>query len=162
MALGRRDMGLLASVAERWDLPQRRKGHEGMQRKMKDYLNQLSNEVIGAAIEVHRDLGPGLLETSYELSLQHELGLRGIASARQVILPIRYKDLVVPEAYRIDLQVENCLVVELKTVEALLPIHSAQLLSYLRMSNCHLGLLINFHTIRLKDGIKRLVHEFPL
>lgn len=133
-----------------------------MQRKMKDYLNRLSNEVIGAAIEVHRDLGPGLLETSYELSLQHELGLRGIASARQVILPIRYKDLVVPEACRIDLQVENCLVVELKTVEALLPIHSVQLLTYLRMSNCHLGLLINFHTIRLKDGIKRLVHDFPL
>ena len=143
------------------DLPRRRKGRGGTQRKMKDYLNQLSNEVIGAAIEVHRDLGPRLLETSYELSLQHELRLRGIESARQVILPIRYKDLVVPEAYRIDLRVENCLVVELKTVEALLPIHSAQLLTYLRMSNCHLGFLINFHTVRLKDGIKRLVHDFP-
>lgn len=128
---------------------------------MKDYLNKLSGEVIGAAIEVHSDLGSGLLESSYELSLQHELKLRGIESVRQWVLPITYKDLVVPEAYRIDLLVENCLVIELKTVEALLPIHSAQLLTYLRMSDNHLGLLINFHTVRLTDGIKRLVHNFP-
>ena len=128
---------------------------------MKDYLNKLSGEVIGAAIEVHNDLGPGLLESSYEASLQHELKLRGIESVRQLVLPIKYKDLVVPEAYRIDLLVENCLVIELKTVEALFPIHSAQLLTYLRMSNNHLGLLINFHTVRLTDGIKRLVHNFP-
>ena len=124
---------------------------------MKDYLNKLSGEVIGAAIEVHNDLGPGLLESPYEASLQHELKLRGFDSVRQLILPIKYKDLVVPEAYRIDRVVENCLVIELKTVEALLPIHSAQLLTYLRMSDDHLGLLINFHT----DGIKRLVHNFP-
>lgn len=128
---------------------------------MKDYLNQLSNEVIGAAIEVHCELGPGLLETTYELSLQHELKLRGLTSARQVMLPIKYKDLIVPEAYRIDLLVENVLVIELKTVESLLPIHSAQLLPYLRMSGKNLGLLINFHNILLKDGIKRLVHNFP-
>ncbi len=128
---------------------------------MKDYLNKLSNEVIGAAIEVHRDLGPGLLETTYELSLQHELKLRGFESVRQLVLPIRYKDFVVPEAYRIDLLVENLLVIELKTVETLLPIHSAQLLTYLRMSDKHLGLLVNFHTVRLIDGIKRLVHNFP-
>ena len=128
---------------------------------MKDYLNKLSNEVIGAAIEVHRDLGPGLLESTYEVSLQHELNLRGFESVRQLSLPIRYKDLVVPEAYRIDLLVANCLVIELKTVEALLPIHSAQVLTYLRMSDHHLGLLINFHTVRLTDGIKRLVHNFP-
>ncbi len=128
---------------------------------MKNYLNKLSGEVIGAAIEVHTNLGPGLLETSYELSLQHELKLRGYESVRQMILPINYKDLVVPEAYRIDLLVENCLVIELKTVEVLLPIHSAQLLTYLRMSDNHLGLLINFHTVRLTDGIKRLVHNFP-
>lgn len=128
---------------------------------MKDYLNKLSNEVIGAAIEVHRDLGAGLLESTYELSLQHELTLRGIESVRQVLLPIRYKDLEIPEAYRIDLLVENCLVVEFKVVESLLPIHSAQLLTYLRMSNKHLGLLINFHNVRLKDGIKRLFNNFP-
>ncbi len=128
---------------------------------MKDYLNQLSNQVIGAAIEVHNDLGPGLLESSYEASLHHELKLRGIASVRQLLLPIRYKDLEIPDAYRIDLLVENCLVIELKTVEALLPVHSAQILTYLRMSEKHLGLLINFHTVLLKDGIKRLVHNFP-
>lgn len=128
---------------------------------MKNYLNKLSGEVIGAAIEVHCELGPGLLESSYEASLQHELKLRGYESVRQLVLPIKYKDLVVAEAYRIDLLVENCLVVELKTVETLLPIHSAQLLTYLGMSNNHLGLLINFHTVRLTDGIKRLVHNFP-
>jgi GxxExxY protein len=128
---------------------------------MKEYLNKLSGEVIGAAIEVHNDLGPGLLESSYEASLQHELKLRGYESVRQLGLPIKYKNLVVPEAYRIDLLVENCLVIELKTVESLLPIHSAQLLTYLRMSDNHLGLLINFHTVRLTDGIKRLVHNFP-
>jgi GxxExxY protein len=128
---------------------------------MKEYLNKLSNKVIGAAIEVHQDLGPGLLESSYEASLQHELSLRGIGSVRQLLLPITYKGLVVPDAYRIDLLVECCLVVELKTVDALLPIHSSQVLTYLRMSNNHLGLLINFRTMLLKDGIKRLIHNFP-
>lgn len=128
---------------------------------MKDYLNKLSNEVIGAAIEVHRDLGPGLLEMTYELSLQHELQLRGYACERQVMLPIKYKELIVPEAYRIDQLVENLLVVEIKTVASLLPIHSAQILTYLRMSNKQLGLLINFHSVLLADGIKRLVHHFP-
>jgi GxxExxY protein len=128
---------------------------------MKDYLNNLSKEVIGAAIEVHRDLGPGLLESSYEVSLQHELKLRGISSIRQLLLPIQYKELVIPDAYRIDLLVDDSLVVELKTVQTLLPIHSAQVLTYLKMSNKHLGLLINFHTIRLADEIKRIVHNFP-
>ncbi|MCP5534225.1 MAG: GxxExxY protein [Akkermansiaceae bacterium] len=128
---------------------------------MKDDLNKLSNEVIGAAIEVHRDLGPGLLESSYEASLQHELALRGISSVRQLLLPIRYKDLEIPDAYRIDLLVEDSLVIELKTVEKLMPIHSAQVLTCLRMSENHLGLLMNFHTVRLVDQIKRLVHNFP-
>lgn len=128
---------------------------------MKDYLNKLSGEVTGAAIEVHRDLGPGLLEMTYETSLQYELKLCGFESVRQLILPIRYKELVLPEAYRIDLLVENCIVIELKTVETLLPINSAQLLTYLKMSDNHLGLLVNFHTVRLTDGIKRLVHNFP-
>jgi GxxExxY protein len=117
--------------------------------------------VIGAAIEVPQDLGPGLPESSYEASLQHELSLRGISSVRQLLLPITYKGLVIPDAYRIDLLVDGCLMVELKTVEALQQIHSSQLLTYLRMSNNHLGLLINFRTVLLKDGIKRLVHNFP-
>ena len=87
--------------------------------------------------------------------------LRGISSVRQLLLPIRYKGLAIPDAYRIDLLVAGCLVVELKTVDSLLPVHSAQLLTYLRMSDNHLGLLINFHTVLLKDGIKRQVHNFP-
>jgi GxxExxY protein len=128
---------------------------------MKEYLNKLSNEVIGAAIEVPQDLGPRLPESSYEASLQHELSLRGISSVRQLLLPITYKGLVIPDAYRIDLLVDGCLMVELKTVEALQQIHFSQLLTYLRMSNNHLGLLINFRTVLLKDGIKRLVHNFP-
>lgn len=128
---------------------------------MKDYLNRLSNDVIGAAIEVHRELGAGLLEVTYELALQHELGLRGISSTRQVMLPVRYKDLELPDAYRIDLLVEDSLVVEVKAVETIIPVHSAQLLTYLKMSKKHLGLLINFHTIKLTDGVKRVVHQFP-
>jgi GxxExxY protein len=128
---------------------------------MKDLLNKLSKEVIGAALEVHSVLSPGLLETTYELSLQHELQLRGYEVQRQIPLPIEYKGLVVPEAYRIDLLLENQLVIELKAVETLQPIHSAQLLTYLKMPGKHLGLLINFHSVRLTDGIKRLVHNFP-
>ena len=128
---------------------------------MKEYLDKLSNEIIGAAIEVHQKLGPGLLEMTYELCLHHELLLRGISSERQVKLPIRYKELAVPEAYRVDLLVDNSVVVEIKTVEALAPVHSAQVLTYLKMSDRHLGLLINFQTTRLASGIKRLVHQFP-
>ena len=128
---------------------------------MKEHLDKLSNEDIGAAIEVHRDLGAGLLEMTYELSLEHELELRGIKSERQVSLPIIYKGQVIPDAYRIDLLVDDCLVIEIKTVSALTPVHFAQVLTYLRMSGNRLGLLINFHNIRLADGIKRLVHNFP-
>jgi GxxExxY protein len=126
---------------------------------MKDELNYLSEQIIGAAIEVHRDLGPGVLEHSYETALQHELALRGISSVRQLLLPLTYKDLVIPDSYRIDLLVEDKIVVELKTVEVLKPIHSAQVLTYLRMSGKSLGLLINFHVPLLRDGLKRLVHN---
>jgi GxxExxY protein len=127
----------------------------------KQQLNELSERVIGPAIEVHRELGPGLLESTYEASLMHELQLQGFSVSRQLMLPIKYKDLELDEAYRIDLLVENSIVIELKTVDQLLPIHSAQLLTYLRMSGNHLGLLINFQTVRLVDGIKRQVHNFP-
>ena len=127
----------------------------------KEYLNGLSEQVIGAAIEVHRELGPGLLESTYESALQHELSLLGLNSVRQIALPIRYKGLEIDEAYRIDLLVEDALILEVKTVEAFRPVHTAQLLTYLRMANLHLGLLINFQTVRLIDGIKRQVHKFP-
>jgi GxxExxY protein len=127
---------------------------------MNEALNALSEQVIGAAIEVHRELGPGVLEHSYEASLQHELELRGISSVRQLLLPLTYKGLVIPDSYRIDLLVEDKIVVELKTVEALKPVHTAQVLTYLRMSKKSLGLLINFHVPLLRDGLKRLVHNF--
>lgn len=128
---------------------------------MNEELNLLSEQVIGAAIEVHRELGPGVLEHSYEASLQHELGLRGISSLRQVLLPLTHKGLVIPDAYRIDLLVEDKIVVELKTVETLKQVHTAQVLTYLRMSKKSLGLLINFHVPLLRDGLRRLVHNLP-
>ena len=126
---------------------------------MNKVLNLLSEQVIGAAIEVHRELGPGVLEHSYEASLQHELSLRGISSVRQLLLPLTYKGLVIPDSYRIDLLVEDQIVVELKTVETLKPVHTAQVLTYLRMSKKPLGLLFNFHVPLLRDGLKRIGHN---
>jgi len=128
---------------------------------MNEELNLLSEQIIGAAIEVHRELGPGVLEHSYEASLQHELSLRGLSSVRQLLLPLTYKGLIIPDSYRIDLLVDDKIVVEIKTVEALKPVHSAQLLTYLRMSGKSLGLLINFHVPLLREGLKRLVHHLP-
>jgi len=117
----------------------------------------LSGKVIGAAIEVHRYLGPGLLEDAYEECLCHELGLRGIPHVRQFKVPIAYKGLKVQDAYRIDVLVDDLVVVECKSVEKLAPIHDAQLLTYLRLYNRWLGLLINFNVAVLKDGIQRRV-----
>lgn len=116
----------------------------------------LSEKVIGAAIEVHRNLGPGLLESAYENCLCHELFLRGVKFQRQIPLNIEYKGIEVEAAYRIDILVEGSLVLELKTVETLSPIHHAQLLTYLRLSGISTGLLINFMVPVLKNGIKRV------
>ncbi|MEK7953872.1 GxxExxY protein [Luteolibacter soli] len=128
----------------------------------KEDLNRLSGVIIDAAIEVHREMGPGLLERVYEASLAKELLSRGISSIQQLPQPVIYKgEALEDEGYRIDLLVENSVIVELKTVAQLLPIHECQLLTYLRLSGKHLGLLINFHVPLLKDGIKRLVHQFP-
>ncbi len=128
---------------------------------MKGFLNKLSNDVIGAAIEMHRELGPGLLEVTHETALQHELILRGISSKRQVLLPVLYNDLQLPDAYRVNLLVEDALILEIKAVELIIPVHSAQLLTYLKMSRKHLRLLIDFLNIKLTDGVKRVVHQFP-
>jgi GxxExxY protein len=119
--------------------------------------DQLSREVIGAAIDVHRALGPGLLESAYEECLCHELSLRRIAFRRQVAQPVEYKGIKLDCGYRIDLLVNERLVVEVKAVDALHPIHTAQLLTYLKLSGHRVGLLLNFHSVVLKDGIKRLV-----
>jgi GxxExxY protein len=116
----------------------------------------LSKEVIGAAIEVHRVLGPGLMESVYEKCLQRELELRGIKSAKQIAVTVEYKGLVFDDNLRCDLLVEECLLVELKAVETLHPISKAQLLSYMRLLNVPIGLLINFHEALLKQGVHRL------
>ena len=127
-----------------------------VQVELNSELNALSQRVIGAAIEVHRILGPGFLESVYEQALVLELGLQGITCDRQASVYIEYKGHSVGEG-RLDLLVGNCLVVELKTVEQLLPIHQAQLLSYLKATRKQLGLLINFNTRVLREGVKRVV-----
>ncbi|MBI4552725.1 MAG: GxxExxY protein [Candidatus Latescibacteria bacterium] len=124
----------------------------------KGKANFLSKKIIGAAIEVHRCLGPGLLESAYEECLCHELALQRIPFERQVPLLVEYKGVHLECAYRLDLVVENLVIVELKAVEKMEPIYDAQLLTYLRLRNLWLGLLINFNVSTLKNGIKRLVN----
>ena len=116
----------------------------------------VTDAVIGAAIEVHSYLGPGALESAYLACLVCEVGLRGLSVRREVPVPVRYKGVLIDCAYRIDLLVGDFVIVEAKAVSKLLAIHDAQLLSYLRLSGLQLGLLINFHERRLKDGIRRL------
>ncbi|MFZ5564913.1 MAG: GxxExxY protein [Thermodesulfobacteriota bacterium] len=118
----------------------------------------LSREIIGAAIEVHRLLGPGLLEAAYEECLCHELSTHGISFERQKPLPMKYKQINLDCGFRLDLVVENLVILELKSVQTIEPIHEAQLLTYLRLSELKLGLLINFNVTVLKNGIKRIVN----
>ena len=120
--------------------------------------SDLSGRVIGAAMEVHRALGPGLLESAYRECLAHELTLQRIRFAREVALALRYKGLDVRSTYRLDLLIEDRLVVELKAIEALAPIHTAQLLTYLRISGTRFGLLINFNVPVLSKGVRRVVN----
>lgn len=117
----------------------------------------LTHRIIGAAIEVHRELGPGLLESAYEQCLAYELSQCDLDVERQVELPLEYKGMRLEGGYRIDLLIEQRVIVELKTVEAILPVHEAQLLSYMRLADKQVGLLMNFHTNKLRDGIKRFV-----
>lgn len=123
---------------------------------MTDEDNDLSRRVIGCAIEVHRHLGPGLLEAAYEDCLCHEMSLRGIAHERQVALPLAYKGITVAGAYRLDILVEGRLILEIKAIDRTTQVHEAQLLTYLRLSGLRIGLLLNFNQSVLKDGIKRL------
>jgi GxxExxY protein len=120
-------------------------------------FDNLSNQVLGCALEVHKTLGPGLLESAYESALAYELSTAGLKVQRQVDVPVVYKEMKLDCGFRIDLLVEKQLVVELKSVESLLPIHEAQLLTYLKLTGCKVGLLINFNVRLLKGGIKRLV-----
>lgn len=121
-------------------------------------INDTSGVVVDAAIEVHSTLGPGLLESAYQACLAYELRNRGLKVLTQVELPITYGGIKLDVGYRVDLLVENAVVVELKTVSKLLPVHEAQLLSYLKLGKYSVGLLINFHVDRLKHGIKRMVN----
>lgn len=122
-------------------------------------LEALATVVVDAALQVHRLLGPGLLESVYQACLCHELTIRGVGFERQVALPLRYKDLIVEGGLRLDLLVGGRLVVELKSVEVLLAVHKAQVITYLRLSGLRLGLLINFNVPLIKDGIKRVLSE---
>jgi GxxExxY protein len=124
-------------------------------------LNSISEAIIGAAIDVHKAVGPGLLESAYEACLAYELRQRGLKVEQQKELPFQYRDVQLDCGYRLDLLVEGCVIVEVKAIEALLPIHQAQLMSYLRLTKCHLGLIINFNVTQLTRGIKRVVNEFP-
>lgn len=150
------------------DSPQRHREHEEMDeidslgRAIFDTSieerNRLSEKIIGCAIKVHRALGPGLLESAYEACLAHELTKAGLQTRRQVPVPIIYDGIKLDAGYQLDLVVEDRIIVELKSVEMLLPIHEAQLITYLKLTGMRLGLLINFNVALLKNGIKRKVN----
>ncbi len=124
-------------------------------------INQLTQQIIGAAIEVHREKGPGLLESAYEACFAHELELQNLRISRQVSVPVIYKGITIESGFRVDLIIENRVLVELKAIEAVLPVHKAQVLSYIWETGHPLGLLINFHAPRLVDGITRIVNDRP-
>ena len=122
-----------------------------------DLLNDLSYQIIGAAYKVHRELGPGLLESSYEVCLEYELSLAGFQVERQKILPVIYCGIHLDAGYRIDLLIENQIILEIKSVGEIIPIHKAQLMTYLKLSGLKLGLLLNFNVSDMKSGLKRVL-----
>ncbi|MEO8620768.1 MAG: GxxExxY protein [bacterium] len=122
-------------------------------------INACSGQIVDAAMKVHTVLGPGLLESAYEACLAYELRKRGLNVLTQVVLPVVYDGIRIKRAYRIDMLVNDAVIVELKAVSSVLPIHEAQMLSHLTLSEYRVGLLINFHSVRLKDGIKRYVNR---
>jgi GxxExxY protein len=123
-------------------------------------INEITEKIIGACIEIHRMLGPGLLESAYEECLCYELSLAGLRFDRQRLLPVVYKEVKLDCGYRLDIVVENQIILELKTVESLHPIHEAQLLTYLKLTGLTLGLLINFNVPVLTQGLRRIVNRF--
>lgn len=126
----------------------------------RDRLDRLTERIIGFGIDVHRALGPGLLESAYEECLCYELSGARIGFTRQTRLPVSYKEVKLDCGYRMDVVVDNSVILEIKTVERLIPIHDAQLLSYLKMSGLRVGLLMNFHVPVLKNGLKRIVNNY--
>jgi len=121
-------------------------------------INQLTEEILKCAFKVHTNLGPGLLESSYEVCLQYELIKSGLNAEKQKVLPLIYEELKLDAGYRVDLLVENRVVIEIKAIERFLDIHVAQVLTYLKLSGCKIGLLLNFNVMSLKNGIKRIAN----
>lgn len=120
-------------------------------------INKITEKIIGCAIEVHKQLGPGLLESTYETCLCYEIGKTGLTVQKQVAMPLVYKEIHLEHGYRLDLIVENAVVVEVKMTEAIAAVHVAQTLTYLKLSGAKIGLIINFNVLKLTDGIKRLI-----
>jgi GxxExxY protein len=121
-------------------------------------IEDIAKEIVDSAVKVHRQLGPGLLESAYQACLTYELMKRGLKVASEVILPIHYEGHEIESGYRIDMLVENCIIIENKVVEQISPIHEAQLLTYLKLKGCWLGFLLNWNVTKMKDGIKRFVN----
>lgn len=130
-------------------------GKEGVMKK----INDITEKIIGAAMAVHRELGSGLLESAYEACLAYEIAKSGLSVERQKELPVKYRNVKLDCGYRIDLLIEDKVIIEIKAIDKLAPIHTAQLLSYLKLSGCKVGLLINFNVKVLKDGIRRLIND---
>ncbi len=130
---------------------------ESRSQGLKARAEKASREVVDAALKIHRYLGPGLLESAYEACLVHECRKRGLAVSSQVVVPVEYDGIKLDQAFRLDLLIEESLIVELKAVDAILPIHEAQILSYLKLTGCHLGLILNFHSPLMKNGIRRFI-----
>jgi GxxExxY protein len=132
-----------------------------VERKLnKEKYNKLSKEILDACIMVHKEMGPGLLESVYEMCLMKELELRSIHAENQVLLPLDYKGYELSKEFRIDILVENVIVIEIKSAECMIPVYEAQIISYLKLSNKKLGFLINFNVPLLKDGFRRFVNNF--
>lgn len=129
--------------------------------KNREQLEAIATQVVDASLCVHRELGPGLLESAYEMALCRELSLRELRFERQKAMPVTYKGVALDCGYRIDVLVEDVIVIELKAVDELAPVHEAQLFTYLKLAGCHIGFLINFNTRLLKNGIKRIVCKLP-
>jgi GxxExxY protein len=125
-------------------------------------INELTGEIIGSAMRVHSEVGPGLLESVYKACLQYELVGRGLEVRTEYPIPVVYREVKIDVGHRVDLLVEDRVLVELKAVAAVPPVCEAQLLSYLRMSNRPMGLMINFHVVRLRDGVRRIANQIPL
>jgi GxxExxY protein len=149
----------LDCVSRKYVSRKERKGRQKKGRKEKMTENEISFAVIGVAIKLHKHLGPGLLESVYENALAYELRTSGLFVEQQLTLPMVYNEIKMECGYRIDLRVERKLIIEIKSIEMLAPVHFAQVLTYLRLSECKLGLLINFNTVRLKEGIHRIVNN---